>query len=63
MEKKSPRVVFHPKRIAEGDWQIGAHFPGTEIRYITGFASKTDIDDRMNGSHKVAWLRSQGYAK
>jgi hypothetical protein len=42
---KTPRVVFHPKRIAGGDWQIEAHCPGTEIRYITGLADKADIDD------------------
>jgi hypothetical protein len=60
---KTPRVVFHPKRIAEGDWQIEAHFPGAEIRYITGLTDKADIDDWLGGSRKIAWLRSQGYAK
>ena len=42
---KTPRVEFRPKRIAEGDWQIEAHYPGAEIRYITGLADKADIDD------------------
>jgi hypothetical protein len=60
---KSPRVTFQPKRIAEGDWQIEAHCPGEDIRYIAGFKSKADIDDWMNGDRKIAWLRSQGYAK
>jgi hypothetical protein len=60
---KTPRVEFRPKRIAEGDWQIEAHYPGAEIRYITGLTSKSDIDDWMSGSRKIAWLRSQGYAK
>ena len=60
---KSPRVTFHPKRIAEGDWQIEAHCPGAEVRYITGLTSKADIDDWMQGDRKIAWLRSQGYAK
>jgi len=60
---KSPRVTFRPNRIAEGDWQIEAHCPGAEIRYIKGFASKTEIDDWMQGDRKIAWLRSQGYAK
>jgi hypothetical protein len=60
---KSPRVTFQPKRIAEGDWQIEAHCPGEDIRYISGLTSKADIDDWMNGSRKIAWLRSQGYAK
>jgi hypothetical protein len=60
---KTPRVEFRPKRIAEGDWQIEAHYPGAEIRYITGLTDKADIDDWMGGSRKIAWLRSQGYAK
>src|ERR1044071_5312803 len=60
---KTPEVVFRPKLIAEGDWQIEAHYPGAEIRYVTGLTSKADIDDWMGGSRKIAWLRSQGYAK
>jgi hypothetical protein len=60
---KTPRVTFHPKRIAEGNWQIEGHCPGEEIRYIKGFISEADIDDWMHGERKVAWLRSQGYAK
>ena len=60
---KSPRVVFHPKRNAEGDWQIEAHCPGMEIRYIPGLVSKADIEDWLQGNRKIAWLRSQGYAK
>jgi hypothetical protein len=60
---KSPRVTFHPKRIAEGEWQIEAHCPGEDIRTISGLTTKADIDDWMNGALKIAWLRSQGYAK
>jgi hypothetical protein len=61
--KKSLRVVFQPKRISETDWQIEAAIPGAEIRIITGLTSKADVDDWMSGNRKVAWLRSQGYAK
>jgi hypothetical protein len=60
---KSPRVVFSAKRVAEGEWQIEARYPGTEIRYITGLTSKTEADEWMAGERKIAWLRSQGYAK
>ena len=60
---KTPRVEFRPKRIAEGDWQIEAHYPGAEIRYITGLKDKPDIEDWLGGNRKIAWLRSQGYAK
>jgi len=61
--KKSPRVTFTLKRIADGDWQIEAHCPGTEVRIISGFASKIEIDEWLSGERKIAWLRSQGYAK
>jgi hypothetical protein len=39
---KSPRIriIFKPKRIAEGDWQIEAHGPGAEIRYIKGLRAR-----------------------
>jgi hypothetical protein len=61
--RKSARVIFSSKRIAEGDWQIEAHCPGAEIRYIKGFISKADTDEWLAGERKTAWLRSQGYAK
>jgi hypothetical protein len=60
---KSPRVTFKPKRIAEGDWQIEAHCPGADIRYINGLTSKEDVDAWLDGSRKIVWLRAQGYAK
>jgi hypothetical protein len=58
-----PRVTFTPKRIAEGDWQIEANYEKAETRYISGFASKAEIDEWLAGTRKVDWLRSQGYAK
>jgi hypothetical protein len=61
--KKSPRVIFSPKRIADGDWQIEAHCPGAEIRYVKGLISKAAADEWLAGEAKIAWLRSQGYAK
>ena len=60
---KSPRVTFRPKRVAEDDWQIEAHYPGAEIRYIKGLKSKAEIDDWLQGSRRIDWLRSHGYAK
>ena len=27
-----PRVTFKFSRVAEGDWQIEAHYPGAEIQ-------------------------------
>jgi hypothetical protein len=60
---KSPRVTFSIKRVADGNWQIEAHYPGAEIRYIKGLTNKAEADAWLDGSRKIAWLRSQGYAK
>jgi hypothetical protein len=61
--RKSPRVIFKHQRIAGDDWQIQAHCPSAEIQYVKGFKSKAEIDEWLAGSGKIAWLRSQGYAK
>lgn len=58
-----PRVTFQTKRISDTDWQIEARLEGAEVRLITGLTSKADVDEWINGSRKIAWLRSQGYAK
>jgi hypothetical protein len=57
------RVEFKYKRIAEDEWQIEAHYPGAELRHIKGFTSKAEIDEWLQGSRRIDWLRSQGYAK
>ncbi|MGA8611463.1 MAG: hypothetical protein WB760_07050 [Xanthobacteraceae bacterium] len=57
------RVTFIMKRLAEDDWQIEAHYPGAEIRYIKGLKSKADVDEWLQGTRRIDWLRSQGYAK
>jgi hypothetical protein len=56
-------VVFKMKRIAEGDWQIEAHYAGADVRYIKGLKSKTEVDEWLQGPARIDWLRSQGYAK
>ena len=60
---KKPRVVFKLERVAEGDWQIQAHYPDVEVRTIKGFKTKAEVDEWLNGSKRIDWLRSQGYAK
>ena len=60
---KKPRVTFKMKRIAADDWQIVAECPGTETQTIKGLKSKTEVDEWLAGSRRIAWLRSQGYAK
>jgi hypothetical protein len=58
-----PKVTFRINRIAEGDWQIVAECPGAEPRHIKGLTSQADAQEWLNGTRKVEWLRSQGYAK
>jgi hypothetical protein len=58
-----PRVEFKYKRNAENEWQIEAHYPGAQLRHIKGFRSKAEVDEWLQGSHRIDWLRSQGYAK
>jgi hypothetical protein len=60
---KSPRVVFQCNRVAEDNWQIETHYPGVEIRYIKGLMSKAKVDEWLQGTRRIDWLRSQGYAK
>jgi hypothetical protein len=60
---KKPRITFRPERIADGEWQIAAHFPDAEIRYIKGLASHEEARQWIDGPRKVAWLKSQGLAK
>jgi hypothetical protein len=57
------KVIFKPVRIAEGDWNIRAESPERAPVQITGLKSKTEVDEWMNGDRRIAWLRSQGYAK
>jgi hypothetical protein len=57
------KVTFRIIRISDDDWTIQADYPGSEQREIKGLTSKEDAQDWVNGDRKVAWLRSQGYAK
>jgi hypothetical protein len=57
------KVTFKIVRVAEGNWKILADYPGSEKREISGLASKAEADEWINGERKVAWLRSQGFAK
>jgi hypothetical protein len=60
---KSPRVSFKMLRHAGDDWHIEATCEGKETVLVKGLKSKADADDWMNGERRIAWLRSQGYAK
>jgi hypothetical protein len=57
------RVTFKMKRIAADDLAIEAHYPGVEIRHIKGLKSKAEVDEWLQGTGRIDWLRSQGYAK
>ena len=62
MSKKS-RIDFRPKRLADNEWQVEAHHPGQDTRFIGGLRSLEEAHEWMNGPRKLAWLRSQGLAK
>ena len=51
------RVNFKMQRIAEDDWQIIAQYPDADDRVIKGLKSKADVDDWLNGTRRVDWLR------
>jgi hypothetical protein len=57
------KVSFKIVRIADDDWSIQADYPDSEQRTISGLTSKEDANEWINGERKIAWLRSQGYAK
>ena len=57
------RVTFKTSRIADGDWEIVAQYPGADDRHIKGLVSKADVDEWLSGHRRIDWLRSQGYAK
>ena len=50
----SPRVVFKMQRIAADDWQIEAHYPGTDVRHIKGFKSKAEVDEWLE-RYRALW--------
>jgi hypothetical protein len=57
------KVTFRIVRQAEDDWKILAEYPAVPVREITDLKSKADAQDWVNGDRRIAWLRSQGYAK
>jgi hypothetical protein len=60
---KRPRVTFRMRRINDGDWEIEADAEGSETRSIKGLKSKAEVDEWLNGSGRMEWLRLHGYAK
>lgn len=60
---KKIRIDFRPNRLSDDEWQVEAHYPGQEIRFIGGLRSLDDVHEWINGPRKLAWLRSQGLAK
>jgi hypothetical protein len=54
-----PRVTFKFNCVAEGDWQIEAHHPGAEIRYIRGFKTKAEVDEWLAGSRRMGEPRGR----
>jgi len=62
MAKLPPRVIFEPRKIANGDWQIRAHIRGTaEIEYIDCFESETAAREWPRTACRE-WLKTMGLA-
>jgi hypothetical protein len=59
MKSRMQASNFVPEALIFDDNQ----YPGAEVRLIKGLTSKADVDDWLNGERRIAWLRSQGYAK
>jgi hypothetical protein len=56
------QVIFLPRRIADGDWQIDVYcFPGTDIHCVTGFNTEEDARKWMHGSGAKDWKRQHGF--
>ena len=60
---KKIRIDFRPKRLTDDEWQVEAHYPGQDTRFIGGLRSLEEVHEWINGPRKLAWLRLQGLAK
>jgi hypothetical protein len=56
-------TIFKIRRIAEDDWQIEAHSPGAEVRYITGFKSEGSAMTWIEDGRSREWAKAQGDPK
>jgi hypothetical protein len=56
-------ISSKPVRISEDNRNILAECPDVEPVHISGFKSKSEIDEWMISDRRIAWLGSQGYAK
>jgi hypothetical protein len=61
MDRPRPKVIFEPQYIAEGEWQIRAHYPEAVIEYISGFKSEDEANGWIRSICKHTWLRERGY--
>ena len=51
---KSHLILFKPKMIAGGDWQVRAYCQGARIEYITGFKTE-EAAVQWIGGESEAW--------
>jgi hypothetical protein len=54
------KVIFKTERVSDGDWQIVAHCPGAEIRYITGLKDEAEAK-LWETKYGPAWLKQNGF--
>ena len=61
--KKSLLVTFKMLLIARERLEDRGGVYWHLTHYIKGLNSKADVDEWLAGTRRIAWLRSQGYAK
>jgi len=54
---KPPKITFYPEPVDRGDtWRLLAHSPGSPVKYIAGFKTKSDAEAWASGPEAVAWI-------
>jgi hypothetical protein len=57
-----PHIVFEPQKIGD-EWQIRAHCPEGQLRYIAGFKSKAEAEAWSKTIACRVWRAKEGYLK
>jgi hypothetical protein len=56
---KLPIVTFYPAPVDRGDsWRLLVHCPGSPVKYIGSFNTKTEAEAWSSGPAGNAWVRA-----
>ena len=59
LRTKPPKVTFYPVPTTDREkWRLLAHVPGSFIKYIGNFDSKTEAEAWASGPGGEAWVRT-----